>query len=119
MAVKERLGSDHKARSAESALRAIVIHEGLLHRMQFAILHQRLNRDDGLALRLNGQHGAGIDGLVVEQHGAGSTLAAVANPFRSGDIEVVAERVEQSYTRLDQNVMRLAVDGQCDGSLSR
>src|SRR5581483_1165907 len=118
MAVKKRLGSDHKTGGAEPALGGIVFHEGLLDGMQLAVLHERLHRGNGLSLRLNGQHRASVDGLVVEQHGAGAALAAIANALGSRDIKLIAQRIQQSDTRLNLEAAGLAIDGESDGDFA-
>src|SRR6185369_16988541 len=80
-------------------------------------MHQRLDRGDRLTLRLDGQHGAGIHSLVVEQHGASAALAAIANPFRPRDVELVSKGVKQRHARLDLKVVRLPVYSQGNGNL--
>ena len=50
---------------------------------------------------LEGEHGAGVDRLAVEHDGAGAAGAAVADALAAGDVEVVAQGVEQRDARLD------------------
>src|SRR4051794_33969430 len=66
---------------AIAALERIMLNEGLLHRMQAAVLRQSLNRGDRLALRHHRESEAGIDPPAVEQNRAGATLAKVAATF--------------------------------------
>ena len=73
---------------------------------------------DGLdvaALRIDGEDGAGVDALAVEDDGAGSTGAAVADLLGAGVIQVIAQRVEQRDAGLDGEVDGLAVDVEGDG----
>ena len=57
----------HDARRAIAALRTVVIHHRLLHRMQFAARCQIIDRDHILAVNLPEQLNAGIDRLI-DQH---------------------------------------------------
>src|SRR5947209_16071414 len=110
MSIQKRFGRDDKSRRAESTLGSVMIHERLLYWVEFTVLHEGFNRGDGLALGLDSQHGAGINGPVVEQQGACSALAAIANALGSSDIEVVTQGVQQSYAGLDLKIMSLAID---------
>src|SRR5258708_4571870 len=87
-------GSNHEAWSAESALRGVVVHKCLLHRMQFVALHQRLDRRNRLARSLDSQHRAGVNGLAVNQHSARAALAAIADALGAGDVEMIAQGVK-------------------------
>src|SRR5262249_53088110 len=81
-------------------------------------LNESLGRGDLLALRLDGEHGAGVDRLVIEEHGAGAAGTAVADPFAAGDVEVIAQRVEQGDARLDLGFELVAVNGEGQGDWS-
>ena len=76
-----------------------------------------LGRLDLLALGFQGQHGAGVDGLAVEHDGAGAAGAAIADALAAGDVEVVAQGVEQRDARLDGGGHFGAVD--VEGDLDR
>ena len=80
------------------------------HGVELAAVDQRLGRLDLLALRLEREHGAGVDRLAVEQDGAGAAGAAVADALAAGDVEVVAQGVEQGDARLDVGGHGRAVD---------
>ncbi len=105
---------DDEAGRAEAALLGVVLHEGGGHGIESAVAGQRLGRLDLAALGFQGQHGAGVDRLAVEHDGAGAAGAAVADALAAGDVEVVAQRVEQRDARLDAVGHLGAVDGQCD-----
>ena len=55
------------------------------------------------AFGFHGQHRAGINRFAIDQHGAGAARAAVANFFRAGEIEPVAQGIEQRDARLDDS----------------
>ncbi len=94
-------GHDEAGR-AEAALLGVVLDERRRHRVELAAVDEALGRLDLLALCLQRQHGAGVDGFAVEHHGAGAAGAAVADALAAGDIEVVAQGVEQRDARLDR-----------------
>ena len=48
-------------------------------------------------------------GHIVDEDGAGASLAAVAGPFRSREVELLAQDVEQGVTLLDIDRARLPV----------
>src|SRR5450432_3995327 len=95
--VEKSFASDNKAGSAEAALLPIVVDERLLDWMQFVAIHQSLNRSDLLSLRFNRQHCAGVNGLAVNDHGAGTARGAIANTLGAGQFQFVAQRVEQRH----------------------
>ena len=71
---------------------------------------ERLGRLDRLALGFQGEHGAGIDRLAVERDRAGPAGAAIADALAAGDVEVIAQGVEQRDARLDRGGHFGAVD---------
>src|SRR3990167_8947745 len=91
--VEIRLAADHvhrghdHARRAETALKTMMLAEGGLHRVQLAVLRQALDGDDVCALRLCGEHGAGLNGAAVHMYDAGTALAGVAAHMRAGKPE--------------------------------
>ena len=103
-------GNDESGR-AEPTLGGVMVNESLLDGMQFAALHQRLNCCDLLSLRLDRQHRARVNRLVVDHHRAGSAFTAVAHAFRTGDVETVTQRVKQRDPRFHLQLCLLAVDG--------
>ena len=44
---------------------------------------------------------AGIDAPAVEQHGAGAALALIAAFLRAGEVEVLAQHVEERGARIE------------------
>jgi hypothetical protein len=67
---------------------------------------------DGSDLALSdGQCQAG-DGQAVHQHGAGTALAQFAAVLGAGQVEVLAEDLEQALVDGDDHVPRFAIDGE-------
>ena len=57
-------------------------------------------RDVG-AVRLDGEHRAALDGLAVDVDGARAALAGVAADVRAGQVEVLAEGLDEQSSGLD------------------
>ena len=85
---------DH-ARRAVAALQRAGVDEGLLHRVQATVGSQSLHRGDRGAVGRPEVHGAGPHRRPVEQHGAGAALALAARVLRAGELQVVAQQVQQ------------------------
>src|SRR5256885_1121795 len=68
---------DHAGR-AEATLRRAVLQERTLDRMEVAVPGQPGQRGDGSAVGLDGEHGARVDRLPVQQHRARPAHALAA-----------------------------------------
>src|SRR5258708_5260456 len=101
MFVKKSLTRNHESRRAEAALLRVVINESLLHRMQLFAVHQSFDGCNSLALRLERQYRARVNGFAVHDDSAGTTARSIAHTFRSGQFQFVTKRVEQSHARLN------------------
>lgn len=51
--------------------------------------------------------------LLVHQNGTGATLATIAGPFRTGEIEMIPQHFKQGGARLYGQSVRLPVYVQC------
>ena len=100
------------ARRAIAALEGVVVHEGLLQRMQRATLAQALDRDDVRAIARYGERQAAVDSLAVDQDRAGAALAMVAAFLGAGQVLLLAKQIEQRRPGLDGEAETLTVDGQ-------
>src|SRR5271166_2771326 len=87
-------GHDH-ARRAEAALQAVVVLEGLLHRMQLAALSQALDCRDVRPLAARGEDCAGLDRDAVEMDDAGPALGGVAAHMRAGEAKILAQELHE------------------------
>src|SRR6266511_333014 len=93
--VQQVLGHHQHPRRAVAALEGMIVAERLLERMQPSVVGEALDRLDRGAVRLDGQHHAALDRLAVVEDRAGATVAGVAADVRAGQLEVVAEEVDQ------------------------
>ena len=113
---QQAAGAHHHARRAEPALQAVAGDEGLLHRVQRATGRgQPLHRGDAAAGGLQRQHAAALDGLAVQQHGAGAALAGVAADMGAGQRQRAAQQLDQQGGGIDRGLHGLAVDGEGEG----
>src|ERR1044071_2383098 len=79
MRIEKCFARDDKSGRAETALRGVIFNKGLLYGMQFPFSHQRFDGCNRLALSLDREHRAGINGLVVDQDSASSALGTIAH----------------------------------------
>src|SRR6266550_5668086 len=111
----EKVGGDHDhARRAEPALEAVLLPERGLDRVELVVGLHPLDRRDLAAVRLDGEHCAGLDGPSVEMDRAGAALAGVATDVGAGQLEVLADQLDEEPSGLDVRLARLAVDRERD-----
>ena len=108
--VQQRLRAHQLARRAEAALRRIVGDERPLQR----IVQQSFDGLNGAAVGPHAELAARIDRLAVEQDRARAALAAVAADLGAGQLEVVAQRLDERPAIFDLERALRAVHGQRD-----
>src|SRR5262245_31173610 len=107
----EQGGGGHEhAGNAEAALGHTQAHEGVLERVQDAVLAQPLDRGHGSSAHLHGQHEAACHRLAVEMDGARAAIARAAPFLGSGEAQLLPQGVEERLVWLDEHLDRLAVD---------
>ena len=99
----------HDTRRAETALRAAVLDERLLHGVQ-RTLFDNPSMVMIARLALPCQHEASVDGLTIEQHGTCAAIAVAATFLGSGQADAVAQQIEQRVAAVSQDLMLLPVD---------
>src|SRR6059036_2881466 len=104
---------DHPG-GAEPALQPVFLPEPLLDRVQLAILRQPLDRHDVGAVHLDGEEGAGLDGLAVHEDRARAALAGVTADVCPGEADGLADVVHQEKAGLHFVGDALAVDRHLD-----
>src|SRR6187402_3809739 len=80
---------------AISALEAVIFNEGVLERMQVILTGESLNCGDLATVVLRSQSQAGEDAFAVDQKGAGAARPLIAAFFRTVQVKVLPEQVEQ------------------------
>src|SRR4030042_2287 len=107
-------GRHEEARSAETALIAVLFDESLLDRVELVARGQAFDRFHRLAVGADGEIHAGVNRSSVEEDGTAAALAPVADSLGAGEVELVAQDVEERFVGLDGEADLLAVDGQGD-----
>ena len=69
--------------------------------MQLLRRAQTLDGGDGVAFVHHGERQAGRDAPAADDHGAGAALALVAALLAAGEMQVLAQRVEQRGPRVE------------------
>src|SRR3954468_17233654 len=72
---------DHAGR-AVAALEAVLDAEAFLHGIELVAFGDAFDGRELLAIGLDGQDGAGLDGFAIERDGAGAALGGVAADMR-------------------------------------
>ena len=107
-------GHDH-ARRAEAALQAVLLPEGGLERVELVRAGgHALDGGDGGAVGLDGEHRARLHGAAVDVDGAGAALAGVAADVGAGQVEVLADGLDEQPSRLDVELPLRSVDREGD-----
>src|SRR3990172_1426291 len=112
--VEEGLGGDDLAGSADAALEAAVLDEGLLDRVEVILAADALDCREVGAVGLDGQRDAGGDDAAVHEDGAGAADADAAGLFGAGEAEVVAEEVDEGAAGGDAGLVGPVVDREAD-----
>src|SRR5262245_66570092 len=85
-----------------------------LQRMELFALGQALDRLDAPAADLAAQHETGADQAAVERHAAGPAVAGGAAFLAAGEVQGVAQDVEEGLFGLAEELDRVAVHGGFD-----
>src|SRR3984893_7670167 len=114
--LEQRDGRHDLARGTVAALERVVLDEGLLHRVELAVLRQPFAGGHLVPFAGGCKGQAGEHAPAVQPYRAGAARALVAAFLRSGEPEVLTQRVEQAHARLQNQRVRLAVDAQQHGT---
>jgi hypothetical protein len=98
ISLQQVLRRHHLPGDAEAALHGPGRDKRILQTVQTAVLCQSLDCRDGAAIDFNREHEAGIDGTFVHQDRARATLTHLAALLGPGQVQLVAEQVEQRGT---------------------
>jgi hypothetical protein len=91
-----------------------VAEEGVLQRVQFAVLGQALDGDDAAAFDAGDGDQARTDLAAVEQHRAGAAIAGVAADLGAGETERVTQHVGEALHGVGLELDGAAVQGELD-----
>ena len=103
---------------AEPALQAVMRDESGLDGMQFVAASDALDGEDVGAVVADRQSQARIDPPAVDQDRTRAALAAVASLLGAGQVQTLAQEIEQRDARVFQlDVPPHAVNGEADGEV--
>jgi hypothetical protein len=98
----------------------LLVDDALLHGVQGAVRGgQPFDGLDLPAAHCVGEHGTGIMRDIIDQHGAGAALGAVAAEFGAGEAQFIAQGRGQRFLLHDVHAALLAVNVQRDQTLDR
>src|SRR2546423_6624962 len=112
--LEQRLAGHEKARRADAALERGIFQEALLQRMQRLALGHALDRLDPAPADLAAKDEARADQPAVERDAAGATVARATAFLAAGQMERVAQDVEQCLLRLAEELDRVPVHRRLD-----
>ena len=114
IAIEDLLRRHDHAGRAESALEAVLVPERFLHGIELAVARETFHGDDIRALRLHGKHGAALDGLAVQLHGARAAQRGFAAHVRTRQARDVAHEMNEQQARFYVLGIAFPIDGECD-----
>jgi hypothetical protein len=118
MFVQEGLARYHKAGRTKAALLRVVFDKSGHDGMQLATVREPFDGYDLTSLRLYREQAASIDWLAIEDDRAGATDPAIAHLLSPGQIQMVAESIEQRDARFEIQCVAHTVNPQSDGHRS-
>ena len=95
MFLKEVVSGEDHAGSADAALRSTFLEEAPLNGVKLFVDDEAFDGCDPGAIGLQDGDEAGVDQISVDQDGAGSALAFSTTFLGSGEVQVLAENVEE------------------------
>ena len=107
--VQQTRGSDYHARSAIATLQRVGFEESFLQGMQLPILFHALDRRDLLPTDSLDRRHTGTHHDAFDEHATRAALRFAASIFRSGQVQMIAQNVEQRRLRIDVNAQFLPV----------
>lgn len=110
MFVQKGFGRHDKTLRAEAALRTAVLRERALQRMQPAVAFQAFDCGDFVADGFQRQRETREFGAAIDMHRAAAAGAHVAAAFGAGEIQRLANHVEQHVIRANRDFVGGAVD---------
>jgi hypothetical protein len=116
MLLQQMVCREDHSRSADSALRSSALQETLLDRVQLLAFsrtaREPFNGSDDRSLSLQNGNQAGVHQLPVEQDRAGAALALAAAFLGAGQVEILAQYIEQTLDRRRAYSLLFVIDGE-------
>ena len=109
MPFQQRDGGNHHSWCADAALRAATFEKSFLHRVQLRPVGDALDGANLLAIRLHCRDEATVDDNAIHQHRARSAFSLAATFFRPGEMEFLAQYIQQTRHRIHMGPALLAI----------
>ena len=93
----------------------MVLAERLLERVELAVAHESLDRQELGAVGLDREHDAGTRGLAVDQNSARAADAVLAADVRARQAEVLAQEIREQLAGLAAPLPLDAVHREANG----
>jgi hypothetical protein len=100
--IEDRNGRTYLSRSAVPALESIMFYECGLHRMQDLGTPQSFNRRYSIAFVHDRKREARIDAPAIYKNRARTALAMIASLLGPGQMDVLAQRIQERSSCIDQ-----------------
>ena len=78
-----------------------MLDERRLHRMQLVAVRETFDRRDLVAFVRDREAEAGINAPAIHEDGARTALAVIATFLRTGEMQMLAQRIEQRDARIE------------------
>lgn len=85
----------YDSRGTKTALEGVMLHKGLLHRMEFPLPGEAFNRSNVLPPHIQSKRHATRSDLAVDPDGACGARPAIASNFGTGESKTVTEKLDQ------------------------
>src|SRR3982074_848703 len=93
-------------------LQSIMANKCGLHWVQIAVFFQTLDGRYLVARMHHGERQTAVDALSIDDHRAGATLSLAAALLRTGQPEMLTQRIEQRYTRIEIESVTPSIDSE-------
>src|SRR5438477_9209034 len=107
--LQQRRGRHDLTRSAIAALISVMRQKRRLHWIEIFRLAETFNRGDLIVFVHGGKDEARVHPSPIDVHRAGAALPVVASLFRSREMQIFAETIEQCRARIDSQIVILSV----------
>src|SRR6476646_4563332 len=111
---QQRHGGHHLAGRAEAALECILVDEGLLNRMESAVVGKTLDRRHLRTLRRRRKNHAPVHTSAVQMDSTGAAFTEIAAFLGARELQVLAQQIEQCGPRINSELVVAAGDAQRD-----
>ncbi len=92
----------------------MLVPECFLDRIELAVARQAFHGHDVRAVGLHGEHGAALDGLAVQLHGARAAERGFAAHVRTRQARNFAQKMDKEEAWLHVLGIAFSVDCECD-----